>query len=1206
MNLTKFKTFVRYNYGYILLLVILITVCILSFKDGFYILSNDNYSPELNTSLTLERSLVSPAWRTYRVLGFQSESEQADIFRTGIFSFMDIFLEKSSLGQVYYLVCLIVGSFFTAKLAETISRGYKDLKKYSQPIFFLSGITYISTLWTVWVFYQNMGPYITNFGFLPLLLHAIYKYLQQKSNKRALFLFISSIFFTSTSVIATLFVADLIVITIFTTFFALRKGESFKEMFKKAFSVIVIILVTQLFWILPFIFYTLNVSSDIIGSFVNRTITTSVIDLEAQMQTAINSVRLYSRILTDSDGKDLLFSMSEEYLLYDFYKVFGLIPAFFSLILIPFSIIKKNYKLLFFIVIAFITWFFIKVTNPPLGFIFTWFQDNIPLFKQVFRWPFSKLANILLISLSILSSFGVIYLSIFLSSFLRNKILKITTVVLPIFVILILQLFYAEFLFTGNLFSRVSRVNVPQEYYDLGKYLEDNDSKGRIYYAPPSNNSYFREYSWGFRGSQFVSYILPNPMMDLSLAVGSQYGESAMNEISNVYRSGDIEKFNQLMNKYEVKYLLFDESIVSEGFSFKLDDEINQVILKNFNLIWNEGSLFLYKFNDDANRSLVERYTQINTLYLQNDFFSRDKPLFPTITPLYVNLNNYVIDANDIVGELTYLGEEKTFLFTKEYSELLSYPTKIQKGENTLVLTPSYPQIREATVKTSPRKEYLVNDNYEKYIVGDSVFSLTDFESGVSLDIPYRTSTPIYGLKDSNFGNYIDMTDIFSQSTGEDCSGIQDLNYEVTITDQGIASGIGLNSESSLPCVYSKVLVSPRTDFVVKMKVNWESEENIIPGFCLYSENEGKCLNDERYIYSSDSFGEVEYTVPVLINSEEKLSLILYALDSNNRGVSNIIFRNISMSYAEISNPLPQTENVQSDLLEEISLENDKSYEVSIPLLYGDNSYSYISQKQNPFIWQPNTKETQTSETFFDNGMFQEVTDGFINQSNNLFTTNPNSRYMIFFNGINFGNIPSDICLVYEGSNECWYQDMLLDGARYSSLNFFNSNASYTNRLDVLFNSHSYKKTSKNKLEDFVIQETPSVWEGVEYIPTDRNIFAEYEMSSAGKSPHSTTYKISSNDIGFGSRLISIPQAHSNGWLGIARTDDGLKLLNDSVSIKGWKQGWDISDIQFSNIYVIYWPNLLSHIGYVLIVVTLCIILINIFKQQIRFKYGKK
>ena len=114
------KKFFKKNWGKILLTGCLLIICFLSFKSGYSYLSNDNYSPDLNPLLTIERNIESPAWRSYRVLGFASESEQADIFRSGLYYILDLLLPTWSLSQVFALLCLFVGSWFTGLLASNL------------------------------------------------------------------------------------------------------------------------------------------------------------------------------------------------------------------------------------------------------------------------------------------------------------------------------------------------------------------------------------------------------------------------------------------------------------------------------------------------------------------------------------------------------------------------------------------------------------------------------------------------------------------------------------------------------------------------------------------------------------------------------------------------------------------------------------------------------------------------------------------------------------------------------------------------------------------------------------------------------------------------------------------------------------------------------------------------------------------------------
>ena len=88
---------VRQRYGQILLVILLLIISFFSIRWGQHLISNDNYSPELNPWMSVQRYLESPAWRSYRVLGFASDSEQADMFRSVFFGILDSFLPNALL-----------------------------------------------------------------------------------------------------------------------------------------------------------------------------------------------------------------------------------------------------------------------------------------------------------------------------------------------------------------------------------------------------------------------------------------------------------------------------------------------------------------------------------------------------------------------------------------------------------------------------------------------------------------------------------------------------------------------------------------------------------------------------------------------------------------------------------------------------------------------------------------------------------------------------------------------------------------------------------------------------------------------------------------------------------------------------------------------------------------------------------------------------
>ncbi len=1173
--------FVKKRYGQILLAVILLTIIGLSIKWGYYLLSNDNYSPELNPRLSISRYLESPAWRSYRTVGFASDSEQADIFRSIFFFLLKPILPGWILGQLFYFVCLFVGSWFTALLVSSFVKESK-VKKYTQLAFLFSGFIYISTLWTMWLYYQDMSPYISNFGFLPLLLWSIYRYVRTPNTKRALILVISSIFFTSTSVISTLFLVDLVLITVFTFFVVLIVRKERGASIRRALRAIMLLLLTQLFWILPFIYYTFTTSQDIVDSYTNRTITTSTIDLETEMQNALNSARLYNRNLFEVEDEQYIFPLAEEFQTYDFYKVAGVLPAFFSVLALIFGVIRSNKKLLFWGVIAIGSWFLIKVINPPFENIFIWMQENIPLFKQVFRWPFSKLGQIYLISISLLSAFGIVYLVSFLSSFIRRrKIRRIFVILLSIF-LFILPLAYSEYLFRGYIFPQRALVEIPNDYYELKDYLVNNKLDGRIYYAPPANNNYFREYDWGFWGSQFISYIIPNPMMDMSSAIGSVHGEKALLELNNVVRVGDANTFNLLMHRYDIEYVLLDESLEYEGYSFDIEGGKLQKLFAQYEKLWESDTLKLYKVPSKK----VEYVESLSSLSnIEKDTFVRDISRNPLLSPTDIEVGNIEIRNNEIVGEFEYTGNS-TYISSNINPDLLgTYPAYLLLQNGQVRSTPSFPYLVGDT-STRPYKLF-TGGNFDYYILGTQVFSSTLLEEGITVSDKYSSLNSIYGVSDSDFKS-VNLIPRFADSPGSDCSGGHAVN-DTSVFGEERTTGFNLKGASDLPCAYTRIhSLDINSGYVVKVKLNWETEPGNYPGYCLYSETQERCLNSDKFFDTQGSFGEQEVTVETVVYGSEKLSLILYTMNTNKQFSSETTFREVTLKYAPILNKLDMVDTSDIWKKEDIFLDGGNIYEVSIPLIFGNSSYIYQKENSNGHIWQPNKPDSGNTlfEISASSGMYQKTQNDYIDQISNLFVTKPSTKYLLYWNGENISNIPADICLIYDKEEKCWLVDMFADSVQASYRNFFVSD-SESKLLNIIYGSSSYKLLTENRLDDFVVMEYPQIWSNVEYVQSSIREYDEMEMFRTFDSVNSTYYKLRPEKESLSNKnvLASIPQASNDGWIAVGRKGLNFEVLSENrrVSINGWKQGWDISNTSYDSISVIYWPNLLSYFGYLVI-----------------------
>lgn len=1163
--------------------VILTIICILSFTKGQYLLGNDNYSPELNPSLTIERSIESPAWRSYRVLGFGSESEQADIFRSAFFWVTEKFLSRESLGQVFGLMCLFVGSWFMGELVGLIVKDFSK-KKYSQVGLLLGGVMYVSTLWTVWVYYQNLAPFTSNFGFLPLLLFSIYLYIKNSSARKAVFLFLSSILFTSSCVIATLFVSDLLLIIPFVMFCIFSLGVRKKDRLKRFLHTFLIFGITQLFWILPFIFYTFSSSGDLVDSYVNRSITSSVIDLESEMQTLTNSSRFYTRTLNDVRDGEYVFALSEDYQSYDFYKVIGLLPIMASLISIIFFIAKKKWKLLVFPLLTLVFLFLIKGINPPLGGVFTFFQENIPLFKQVFRWISSKLGEVYLITLIISAVLGIIFFWDFLQSFMKKNLKKILGGFL-LLLILALQLFYSNYLFTNNIFADELLVDLPQEYFSLGEYLEETNPNGRIYYAPPANNNYFREYSWGFYGSQFLSYIVPNPIMDMSLSVGSGVGEEAMLEIQNIFRAGELESFKKQIQKYDVEYILVDRNLIKDGFTYDIDWEIVDHLIKDYEQIWSEGELTLYEIPSKGEEASILEYT-LGTDLEEERSFTRDIAQSPRINIFNQELQNVEILDNKIVGQFTYTGNPASVLSNVEEVEWENFPTGIKIEDSKLVIYPASPTLSEY-YEEIPKKVFSLS-GYEYISINNHVFSLEDLQTEKFIDTPYRNIDNIFGIDDEDFKEK-DMTTVLSQSQGFNCRDEEIVEDTEVLVQEG-SSGFSLTGEE-IPCIYQNLDLEKGKEYILKLNLNWEATEEDTLGFCLYSESEKGCLNKDRYVHIQDLADERTFLIDKSYSGTGDISLILYGINIKGNRPAEIFLRDISLEYSSLENSLKQISFSNTWEFEQLELKNGNTYGVEIPIVEGGQSYFW----DKDFVWELPSAEKDNEEYSISTtpeGLRQEVLNQTLTQSQNLFTKNPEENYLVFWKGTNTSNIPAKVCLSYKDSGECWIDD-LFTGEVYVN-NF--STGPVTNRLDVLLESVSYKNKTDNTLNAFGIMEIPEEWNEVEMLPSTNIFFTEYEVQPLYNSSSVAMYKLEKEEIEEKNVLLSIPQKESKGWIAL----NGIKTLGKDtrVTINGWKQAWDISNLDYNSILVIYWPNLLGYLGYILIVIEGIYLTVKLFKKK--------
>lgn len=160
--------------------------------------------------------------------------------------------------------------------------------------------------------------------------------------------------------------------------------------------------------------------------------------------------------------------------------------AFSSLFFVQRSIRHKNEQgyIIFFVFIALLGAFLAKGANPPFGNIYIWAFDHIPGFK-LYRDP-TKWYLLVSLSYSILIPFTIKSIHEWIGKrkniFTKNKVLNIQNAF--IFVTLGLYLFLIRPAFLGELRGTFKTSNVPNEYFQLERFLSKQNSFSRVLWVP--------------------------------------------------------------------------------------------------------------------------------------------------------------------------------------------------------------------------------------------------------------------------------------------------------------------------------------------------------------------------------------------------------------------------------------------------------------------------------------------------------------------------------------------------------------------------------------------------------------------------------------------------------------------------------------------------------------------------------------------------
>lgn len=614
---------------FIIILLIETVLFIRNYIPGTNLVGWDNLYPELDFPLNIQRSFFA-IWQEYRGLGVIDGMSHAANLAHYLFLFLlSFFLPQNLLRYVFIFLTHLLGGIGMYLLINYLIRKVVHLQNVRASLIpwlsLIGALFYQYNLATVQMFYLPFELFTVHFSAIPWTILTLLNYLESPSRKSFFFLFLTVILTTPQAHVPSIYLVMAFIITVILLYkLIVSKGKDIKVVL----SALMLVILTNSFWGIPYIYSTIKQAKTIAQS-KNNQMGTDDIFFRNQAFGDFNSTALLQGLTLDfvqydyQKGKsDFMFEPWKIHLANPIVVVFScifFILAGWGLVYAFLLKIKSSYPF----VILFIFSFLILGNDIPVLKLFSQFLHTyIPYFHNVFRFVFTKFS---LLYSSMYSIFLVMGLLGILEMFKEFRSRKIGYgFVFPLFVLI----FYTSSpSFNGNFFYSNLRVKIPDDYTSTFNFFRTQDSNSRIAVLPLPWYWAWTQNSWGTIGSGFTWFGIPQALLDRAFDPWSNYNENFYWELNQAVYGSNQQQLINVLKKYQVGWLMFDRSIISPP-SYKALNigEIDRLL---------EATLIIHHQRDFGKVSIYK----VDELNDSNSYVSLQNKL-PVVGPEYER-NNY-------------------------------------------------------------------------------------------------------------------------------------------------------------------------------------------------------------------------------------------------------------------------------------------------------------------------------------------------------------------------------------------------------------------------------------------------------------------------------------------------------------------------------------------------------------------------------------
>lgn len=531
-------------------------------QKGTYFLGWDNLFPEMNFEENIHRSIFS-VWQQYRGLGVVDAMSYAANLPHYLFLWMLSWVMPIQLLRYFFffLMHLIGGIGAYALIRETL----KHWKIKTRPgTSLLRGVALVGALFyqyniaTVQMFYAPYELFAVHFAFVPVLLLCAWRFLQTGNRRDAVYFSLATVAAIPQAHVPTIFLVYLMTIGSFIGMHVLHGGI---RMLPRAGMIVLLTFLINAYWMLPWGYAVATQAATVSESKINQMSTEDIYLRNKAFGDFKSTVLLkgFSLDYVDAQTSDQFDYMMKEWRGHANSTGF-LIAGYSFFVLAVVGILaamtqRQKAAYAFFPIGAFT---FIMLGNdiPGVKVIVEMLQTSIPLFFQIFRITFTKFSLVYALCYSVFLSWGIFVL---LTRWKMHRIVMNRAAVLGVLMVL----YQAYPSWQGYFFYGKLRVQVPEQYFQLVEYFRGQPKEGRVLVLPQPSFWGWTYTSWGYRGSGFLWYGIPQPTMDGAFNPWSRENENFYAQLSQAVYSDDPTQLEQVLQKYQIRWVVIDDSTVN-------------------------------------------------------------------------------------------------------------------------------------------------------------------------------------------------------------------------------------------------------------------------------------------------------------------------------------------------------------------------------------------------------------------------------------------------------------------------------------------------------------------------------------------------------------------------------------------------------------------------------------------------------------------